>query len=69
MYYVIELQTNDEAAAIVTTFGDIKEARSKYFNILEYACKSNVKKHGAVLLDENGFSIEPARVFDHTVNK
>lgn len=67
MFYVFEIQTNETGAAIVTCFNNIDDARSKYFDVLRVACKKGtVRKHGAVLMDENGFIVEPAKVFDHS---
>jgi len=66
IYYAIELQSGDVGAGIVNAYTNINDAREKYFEILKAAVKSTVRKHGAVVIDENGFIAEPARIFDHT---
>lgn len=66
-YYVIEMQSNDTGAGIITCFSNIEDARSKYFDVLRVACKKgSIRKHGAILLDENAFPVEPGKVFDFT---
>lgn len=65
MWYVFEIQTDNEGSALVYSFADVQEARSKYFSILAVACKSSVKKHGAVLIDENGVNVEQPKFYVH----
>ena len=66
-YYVVEIQSNDTGAGIITAYSDLEEARAKYFDVLKYACKKGtIRKHGAILIDENGFPVEPSKVFDHS---
>lgn len=65
IYYTIELQSGDAGAGIIYAYTNVEDAREKYFDILKYAVKSPVRKHGAVVIDENGFTVEPARVFEH----
>lgn len=67
IYYTIELQSGAAGAGIVNAYTNVDDAREKYFEILKYAVKSQVRKHGAILIDENGFIVEPARVFEHEV--
>lgn len=58
MYFVIELQTNNgETANIVTSHATREAAESKYHTILAAAAVSNVAKHAAVIISEEGFPI------------
>ena len=54
MFIVIEIQTSDTVATITDTFTDRNQAESKYHQILYAAAVSNVPKHGAVLLTDEG---------------
>ncbi len=56
MYIVIELQTSkdNKVAILVTSFDNINDAKSKYHTILSSAAISNIYKHAAVILDDNG---------------
>lgn len=58
-YIVIEIQKTAENAAgtIVTTFDSMREAESKYHEILMYAAKSTLPMHAASLMLEDGTSI------------
>lgn len=66
MYIVIELQTNAEGqtANIVQGYMDRNEACSRYHQILASAAISNVRKHAAALLNEDGFC-EKSEYFEH----
>lgn len=58
MYFVIELQTNNgQTANIVTSHATREAAESKYHTILAAAAVSNVAKHAAVIISEEGFPI------------
>lgn len=59
MYFVIELQTNQDgsAANIVTQHTDKNQALSKYHEILHYAAISELPVHTAAVLDEQGRQI------------
>lgn len=54
MFIVIEIQKNETAALLNWTFDTRSEAEAKYHTILAAAAVSNVPKHGASLIDENG---------------
>lgn len=58
MYLVVELQKNGTSLAnICTSYEDRNQAESKFFTILAAAAISNVEKHSAALLDEDGMCI------------
>lgn len=54
MYIVIEIQTSTTVATIVNSYDNINQAESKYHQILTAAAISDVPKHGAVLLNDEG---------------
>ena len=54
MFIVIEIQVTDQVATIVNSYTDRLEAESKYHQILTAAAVSEVPKHGAVLLNDEG---------------
>lgn len=54
MFIVIEIQVTDKVATIVNSYSDRLEAESKYHEILKFAAVSEVPKHGAVLLNDEG---------------
>lgn len=66
MYIVIELQTNEEGqtANIVQAYSDRNEAASRYHQILAAAAISEVKKHAAAMLNEDGFC-EKSEFYEH----
>ena len=66
MFYVLELQTDVTGACIPWAFSSQREAESKYYAILSAAALSNVRRHGAVLMTEEGFVLKQ-EVFTHTV--
>ena len=65
IYYVIELQTSDQGACIPMAYDNRPDAEEKYHQILTAACKSAVPKHGAVLMNEDGFVIK-TEMYEHT---
>ena len=66
MYTVIELQTNEagETANIVQSYSDRNEAASRFHQILAAAALSNIRKHAAALLNEDGFC-EKSEFYEH----
>lgn len=64
MIYVIELQTNETGAVNVFTFDNRADAEAKYHEILMYAAKSTVKKHGAIIITEDMFIVK-TEVYNH----
>ena len=58
VYYVFELQTNNNTgSALVNTYTNRADAEEKYHEILKYASKSQVQKHGAMIVTEDLFAI------------
>lgn len=66
LYYVIELQSNKSGACIPVVYTDRNQAEAKYHDILKYAAVSDVRKHGAILCNEDGFVIK-SEVYNHEV--
>lgn len=64
MFFVIETQVNETGAVNVFTFTDRDNAESKYHEILMYAAKSQVRKHGAMLMTEDLFVIK-SEMYNH----
>jgi hypothetical protein len=56
MYIVIELQKTADGnlTHLETVHATKEEAESKYHTILSYAAVSELPKHSATILDENG---------------
>ena len=55
IFYVLELQTGDTAACLPIAYDNRPDAEAKYHEILQYAAKSTIKKHGAMIVNEDGF--------------
>ena len=66
MYIVIEIQKTSSVATIVNSYETRNEAESKYHTILAYAAISNIPKHCAALLTEDGEQIK-YECFEHEV--
>lgn len=64
MFYVIEFQTNETGAVNVFTFTERADAEEKYHNVLMYASKSQVKKHGAMIVTDDLFIVK-SEVYNH----
>lgn len=64
IYYVIELQSGDTGACLPVAYTDRANAEQKYHEVLMYACKSNIRKHGAMLINEDGFVIK-TEIYTH----
>ena len=66
IFYVFELQTYGDGtgSAIPMSYPTLREAESKYYLILSAAAISNVYRHGAVLMTEEGFTLKQ-EVFTH----
>lgn len=65
VFYVFEIQSNETGAVNVFPFTDRANAEAKYHEILMYAAKSEVRKHGAILITEDMFVIK-SEIYDHT---
>ena len=65
VFYVIEIQTGVESGAVLPfTFTDRSQAESKYHSLLAVCATSTVKKHGAMLFNEDGFILK-SEVYSH----
>lgn len=58
MYIVMEIQTGDSVATIVNSYSDRNTAEQKYHQILSAAAVSDVPKHGAVMLTDEGVRLK-----------
>lgn len=66
MFIVIELQKSDTLAVLSDTYETRNQAEQKYHTVLAYAAVSEIPKHSAVLLDEDGTFIK-SESFEHEV--
>ena len=65
IYYVLEIQTSLEAGAVIPfTFTDRNQAEAKYHSLLAVCATSSVRKHGAMLFNEDGFILK-SEVYNH----
>ena len=65
IFYVIEIQTGDGAGAVIPfSFTDRDQAEAKYHSLLAVCAVSTVKKHGAMLFNEDGFILK-SEVYTH----
>ncbi len=67
IFYTIELQSSNTGAAIVNAYTSQADAEEKYYEILKFAVKSNVRCHGAMVLDETGFQVKPPITYTHAL--
>lgn len=64
MFIVIELQKSDTLSVLSDTYETRNQAEQKYHTVLAYAAVSEIPKHSAVLLDEDGTFIK-SESFEH----
>ena len=64
IFYVIEFQSEVAGSVIPFAFTDRSDAEAKYHTLLAAAAKSNVRKHGVMLCNEDLFLIK-SEVYDH----
>lgn len=59
MFYVIEFQSEaSTGAAIPFAFDNQADAEAKYHELLAVAAKSTVRKHGAILITDDLFTVK-----------
>lgn len=58
MYIVMEIQTSNTVATIVNSYDNRNTAEQKYHMILSSAAVSQVPKHGAVMLTDEGVRLK-----------
>ena len=65
----MELQKNgDQLSNVVTTYDNIYDADNKYYTILASAAISNVDRHAATMLTDEGFCVKN-QYYDHTIQE
>ena len=57
-FYVLEFQTGEVSSVIPVAYDNRADAEAAYHHKLEYAAKSNVRKHGCMLCNEDMFVIK-----------
>lgn len=64
MYFVLEIQINGDTGSILPfSFNNREDAEAKYHAVLTVAATSDVKKHSAVLMAENGVTLKTESYF------
>lgn len=60
MFTVVEFQKSaqDTVSCLVTAYQDRADAEQKYHDILRYASKTALLKHGATMLSDDGAEIK-----------
>ncbi len=68
-YFIIEIQVNQDGTVgnLVYSKTDLNEAFSTFYNILASAAVSTLRKHTAVIINENGEFIDRGS-FEHMPN-
>ena len=65
MFIVIELQTTgNEVGSLINKYSNRNEADSKFYQIMSNAAVSNVEKHAAVLVTDEG-SVLRSGCYEH----
>ncbi len=59
MFLVIEIQKSEDGtlSTLTTQHDTQRDAKSKYHAILSFAAKSGLRRHGAVIMNEDGRTI------------
>lgn len=65
MFYVVELQTGDTGASIVTAFQDKADALACAYTAAAAAVKSSVPLHTVMVITGSGFDVIEPMVFPH----
>ena len=70
MYVVIELQSNSDGTIgnIVTSYDNEQEAAAKYHQILSAGAISNIYKHSAFMLNDDGWCMK-SECYKHEVSE
>lgn len=63
MYFVLEIQIGSTGSILPFAFDNQADAEAKYHAILSVAAKSEVPKHSAVLMAENGITLKQESYF------
>ena len=66
MFIVIELQKSSTLSVLTNTYETRNQAEQKYHTVLAYAAVSDIPKHSAVLMNEDGTGIK-SECFEHEV--
>lgn len=58
VYYVVELQTGEQPAALVTIHTDYAEAKQKFYQVMAAAAVSTLEKHGCMIVTGDMFVVK-----------
>lgn len=65
IYYVIELQSGDSGAGLITAYTNKADAEEAFHDKAKYAVKSGIRKHGVIMVNEDGFVCKDPEVYEH----
>ena len=65
IYYVIEFQSDATGGCLPASYTNRADAEEKYHQVLQFAAKSEVRKHGAMIINEDGFVLK-SEFYNHT---
>lgn len=70
MYIILEIQTNPDGTigSLVNSYADRNEAESKYHTVLASAAISNLPKHTAFMLTDDG-SVMRRECYEHEIEE
>lgn len=63
MFAVLEIQVSDKMAILTSTFDEMNDALSKYYQTMVSATQSAVPKHTVMIIDESGMTVKKETVF------
>ncbi|MBO7731048.1 MAG: hypothetical protein J6S67_00795 [Methanobrevibacter sp.] len=63
-FYVIETQTGESGSTNTFVYKDRADAEAKYHEVLMYASKSTVRRHGCMIMTEDLFILK-SEVYNH----
>lgn len=66
IFYVLELQTDVTGAVLVSVYDNLPQAESRFYAILSAAAISQVRKHGAIIMNDDGVMLKH-EIFTHKV--
>ena len=67
-YFVLEIQKSSQGAVstLTTAYDDLPHAEAGYYSLLAVCALSNLVKHGAMLITEDGEVIK-SEMYNHNV--
>ena len=63
MFAVLEIQVSDKMAILTSTFDEMNDALSKYYQTMVSATQSSCRMHTVMIIDESGMTVKKETVF------